>query len=292
MALWFSSGAFNASNAADVLVQAHSLGIQGIELSSGLKCTDSDLQEIYAQHAAGAQRFLVHNYFPAPEKPFVLNVAALDADSLSQSMSMARNALQIARDLQASFYSIHAGFAARIKPELLGKPQEQAASLHSGDINRDQAYLAMLRNVRTLAGYAQQLGVDLLLENNVISPLYLQRMPINPLLLTEGKEICRFFEELACPNVGLLLDVAHAKVSATALNFDQDDFIDRVAPYVRCLHLSDNDGREDSNQPFDEKAWFIPHLQKFRHCEIVIEAYRLKPETMQAQQDLMHKVLS
>jgi sugar phosphate isomerase/epimerase len=107
------------------------------------------------------------------------------------------------------------------------------------------------------------------------------------LLLTEGYEICRFFEDLERPNVGLLLDVAHAKVSSTALGFNVNDFVDKVAPHVRCLHLSDNDGRTDSNQPLNEDFWFIPRLREFSHCEIVIEAYRLKPSVMKSQLELV-----
>jgi sugar phosphate isomerase/epimerase len=290
MALWFSSGAFNATDMAGLLNEARTLGIQGIELSSGLRCSDEELKLVHAEHAAASQRFLVHNYFPAPAKPFVLNIAALDEESLQASKQLARTALMLARDLGAPFYSVHAGFAARLRAEQLGKPKEQAASLSAADIDRVAAYAAMIDNVRELADFAATLGVSLLIENNVISPLYLERMPINPLLLTEGKEICRFFDDLHHPNVGLLLDVAHAKVSATALGFDADDFVDQVAPHVRCLHLSDNNGREDSNQPFGDDAWFVPRLTEFRHCEVVVEAYRLKPQVMLSQLEFLQRI--
>ena len=290
MAVWFSSGAFNATDVAGVLAEAQMLGIQGIELSSGLACSDEEMKLVHAEHAAGSQRFLVHNYFPAPAKPFVLNMAALDEESLHASKQLARTALMLARDLGAPFYSVHAGFAARLRPEQLGKPKEQAASLSAADINRSAAYAAMIENVRELGDFAATLGVGLLLENNVISPLYLESMPVNPLLLTEGREICRFFDDLERDNVGLLLDVAHTKVSATALGFRADDFVDQVAPHIRCLHLSDNDGREDSNQPFGPDAWFVPRLPEFRHCEIVVEAYRLKPQVMLSQLELLQRI--
>jgi len=291
MAIWFSSGAFHSRDVTGVLAEARTLGIRGIELSSGLNCSDGEMQSIRAEHAEGSQRFLVHNYFPAPEKPFVLNVAALDEESLAPSIKLARSALALAADLDAPFYSLHAGFAARLRPDQLGKPQEQAVSLSAGDIDRDKAYEAMLVNVRGLADFADSHGVSLLLENNVISPIYLQRMPVNPLLLTEGAEICRFFDDLDRDNVGLLLDVAHAKVSATALGFDMNDFVDQVAPLVRCLHLSDNAGREDTNDPFAQSAWFMSRLPDFRHCEIVVEAYRLQPRDMLSELELLQRIL-
>lgn len=292
MALWFSSGAFKAKDVAGVLAEARELGVQGIELSSGLRCSEQEMELIRAERANASQRFLVHNYFPAPEKPFVLNIAALDEESLQPSKQMARKALHIARDLGSPFYSVHAGFAARLRPEQLGKPQEQAASLTAADIDRSRAYAVMLENVRELADYAKDLGVELLVENNVISPLYLQRMPVNPLLLTEGAEIRDFFEELDRDNVGLLLDVAHAKVSATALGFDVDNFVDQVAPYTRCLHLSENNGQEDTNEPFGRSAWFVPRLKEFSHCEVVVEAYRLEPGVIRTQLEFLQRVFA
>jgi sugar phosphate isomerase/epimerase len=205
---------------------------------------------------------------------------------------MGRAALELAHELEAPFYSLHAGFAAKLKPELLGKPESQANALTAADINRGRAYEIMVQTVRELADFADSMGLELLIENNVISPLYLEKMPINPLLLTEGGEIVRFFEDVQRPNVGLLLDVAHAKVSATALGFSPEAFVDQVADHVRCLHLSDNDGREDSNQPFAASAWFMSRLRDFAHCEIVVEAYRLPPQTMLSQRELLERILS
>lgn len=291
MSIWFSSGAFNSTNTSGVLTEASQNGVQGIELSSGLKCSQDEMHLIRAAHKSGQQRFLVHNYFPAPATPFVLNIATLDDDVLFKSNEMAKFAIRLAHDVSAPFYSVHAGFAARLSPAQLGKPRQQANSLSVSDINQTKAYEAMIRNVRGLADFASTLGVGLLIENNVISPLYLERMPVNPLLLTEGHEICRFFEDLERPNVGLLLDVAHAKVSATALGLNVNNFVDQVAPHVRCLHLSDNDGRTDSNQPLNEDSWFIPRLREFRHCELVIEAYRLQPQVIKAQLELVHRII-
>ncbi len=291
MSLWFSSGAFLSRNTEEVLAEAEASGVQGIELSSGMAYSDNMLDGVFQAHDAGRQRFMVHNYFPTPAEPFVLNVGALDKESLEKTKALARTALKLAHELNAPFYSIHAGFAARLKPELLGKPDQQAAVLTAADINRVDSYEVMIETVRELADFAATMGLELLVENNVISPVYLEKMPLNPLLLTEGDEIDRFFADVKRANVGLLLDVAHAKVSATALGFSPESFVDKVGEHVRCLHLSDNNGRTDSNQPFTEHAWFVPMIKDFSHCEIVIEAYRLQPETMASQLDLLQRII-
>lgn len=291
MAHWFSSGAFNSRTIAGVLAEAEALDIKGIELSSGMTHDANILDSVRAMNSERSQRFMVHNYFPAPSKPFVLNVGSLDEYNLNKTKEMGRNGLRLAAELGAPFYSLHAGFAAKLRPEQLGKPEQQAAALTAADIDRKGSYAVMLQTVRELADFAATLGLELLVENNVISPLYLEKMPINPLLLTEGSEVARFFADVQRPNVGLLLDVAHVKVSATSLGFEPNDFVEVVAEHVRCLHLSDNNGREDSNQPFDKNAWFIHWLKKFSNCEMVIEAYNLQPDVMLEQRNLLNRVL-
>ncbi len=239
----------------------------------------------------GFFRFTVHNYFPAPATPFVLNIASLDPDGLRQSRAFGEAAIALANEFQAPYYSIHAGFAAALKPEHLGQPGRLASILTPADIDREAAYDVMIETTRHLADYAAKRGMDLLIENNVISPLFLERMSVNPLLLTEGAEISTFFDDVQRDNVGLLLDVAHARVSATACKFSVYDMIERVAPFVRCLHLSDNDGREDNNQPVSPESWFLPLLKNFSHCDFVIEAYNLEPGQMHQQLNLVQQHL-
>ena len=83
--------------------------------------------------------------------------------------------------------------------------------------------------------------------------------------------------------IGDVIDLSHAKVSGTALGFRPHDFLDEVAPYVRALHLSDNDGREDQNLSFAEDAWFYPCLKDFRHVPWVLETYKLEDHVMMQQ---------
>ena len=289
MALWVSSGAFKTRNMGDLMEQAQAHGINNIELSSGMEHASDMLTRIRQARAREDFRFLVHNYFPPPKVPFVLNIASLDPQGLAMTRTFGEEALRLAHELGAPFYSIHAGFAAQLRPEHLGSPGGLASALTPADIDRTGAYDIMVQTTRHLADCAASLGLDLLIENNVISPVFLERLPINPLLLTEGREITRFFDDVQRPNLGLLLDVAHARVSATAQGFSPQRFVEQVGDKVRCLHLSDNDGRQDSNHAISEDAWFLPMLKDFRDCEIVIEAYCLEPEQIHAQLALIQR---
>ncbi len=48
--------------------------------------------------------------------------------------------------------------------------------------------------------------------------------------------------------------MGHARVSATALDFDPIEFMERIKPFTEALHLSENDAQEDQNLPFEESA--------------------------------------
>jgi sugar phosphate isomerase/epimerase len=140
--------------------------------------------------------------------------------------------------------------------------------------------------VRVLADYGAARGVRLLLENNVVAPRLFKARGSNPLLLCDADEVLAFFAALGHPNVGLLVDVGHAKVSASALGFDPVAFVERAAPLIEAFHLSDNDGQEDQNLPFSAGSWFAPLIRGIPGATLVIEAYRLDPETMRRQIDL------
>ena len=53
-------------------------------------------------------------------------------------------------------------------------------------------------------------------------------------------------------NLGLLIDVAHLKVSANTLSFSAVDYLEAFYDSVDAYHLSDNLGFEDSNDEITE----------------------------------------
>ncbi|MBI5162522.1 MAG: sugar phosphate isomerase/epimerase [Magnetospirillum sp.] len=289
MAIYVSSGAFRVRTVPGVLEAATRLGVTHLELSSGLDPI-ADIEAVMPALLASGLDLLVHNYFPAPVVPFVLNLAALDEATLEHSRRHVRECLRLTGRLGGGYYSVHGGFALALKPELLGRPEAQAELARSqGMPDREAAFAVFVESLRLLCAEAKTIGKQILVENNVIAPKHLAIHPHNPLLICEAGEIERLFAAVAADNLGLLVDVAHARVSATALGFDPADFLRRLAPLTRAYHLSDNDGREDSNLPITESAWFWPHLAKGR--DIVIEVYRLDDDAIRSQWALAHRIL-
>lgn len=290
MTIYMSSGAFRTRSLRGVIDEALRLGITHVELSSGLEHEPALEETVRAGMKAGLT-FLVHNYFPAPATPQVLNLTSSDPDGLKWSLAHCRRAIDLSVLVGGDFYSLHSGYAVALKAHQLGKPSEQADAFKNAITDRKAATALMVRSVREVADYAAKHGKALVLENNVISPVYLAKAPLNPLLMTDADEIVAFMAEVDRPNVGFLIDMGHTKVSATALGFEAHTFLDRVAPYVSALHLSDNDAQEDQNLPFGAEAWFYPRLKEFRHVPWVIEAYALTDDAMLRQRDLLEGVL-
>jgi len=264
-----SSGAFKTKSVPQVVEWTRSWGLERIELGSGMSWVPDVLQPI--RETSDRQiHYLVHNYFPPHERPFVLNLAASDPDILDRSRAHCREAIDLSAELDAPFFSVHAGFAFKAKPEHLGRDVTRAPR-----VSLEEAHDIFVRSIRHLCAYAEGKGIKLAVENNVIASFNLVQGKNVVGLCATADDILRTYEDVKSPNLGFLIDVGHLKVTANSLGFDMHAFLDNVAPYVMAFHLSDNDGLADQNLPFDHKAWFISRLAEFPNSTLVLEAYNL-----------------
>lgn len=156
--------------------------------------------------------------------------------------------------------------------------------------DRATAFHQFADKVLLLAEEARREGVTLLVENNVLSAVNMAAFGEDPLLLTHPDEIAAFMGGMP-EHVGLLLDVAHLKVSAQTLGFDPVAAHAQVKPWIRGYHLSDNDGRSDSNQPVTADSWFWqviePGLDYYS-----LEVYRMSPAELVGQYEFVKTSLS
>ena len=210
--------------------------------------------------------FLVHNYFPPPSRPFVLNLASADPAISQQSLEFVRRALALTARLRAPFYSVHAGF--------ITDPTgfDKASFVLPMPASSGDAQLALDRFIAALRialDWAQHLGVQLLIENNVCSEELRGK-----LLLQTADEFLELFHVLPSPHLGMLLDTGHLNVTAHTLGFDRMTVVDQVAPYVRAFHVHDNNGTADAHQPVQPGSWVLDvlHRPEFTGLPIVVEA--------------------
>lgn len=245
--IFVSTGGVRAKSAAETAQDFFRYGIPAVELSGGAHSTTQEADLLALRKDLVLQ---VHNYFPPPAQPFVFNLASSDADLTERSVEHVRSAMRLALALERPVYSFHAGF--RINPLVseLGVRMERRKLC-----DRATALRQFGENVLLLAEEARLEGVTLLVENNVLSAANMATFGEDPLLLTQPDEISAFMGTMPA-NVGLLLDVAHLKVSARTLGFDLVSAHARVKPWIRGYHLSDNDGLTDSNHAVTADSWF------------------------------------
>lgn len=223
-----------------------------------------------------------HHYFPPAETPFVINLASPGALG-EQSLTFASRSIQLAAEIGSSHYSIHAGY--RLDPAA----HQLGGLLHADRlIPLDQAEETFARRVRHLAAEATAAGVTLLIENNVLTRSNLERYQEDPLLMTTPSSIESLLDKIG-PDVGLLMDVAHLRVSASTLGFDPVAALHRLGPRIRGLHLSENDGVTDSNHPVDSDSWFWNHVPPTEYC--TLEIYRASMNTLKEQLALASRLI-
>ena len=261
--------------------QLREAGLEAVELSAGAWAPDLKAQLTLA---AGGMTVRLHNYFPPPQVPFVLNLGSLDDEVGRRSLEQAHTALEWSKELGSPVYSVHAGFRLDPSPTELG-----GMIRHRVLPDRDEVMDCFLERVHTLARGAEQLGIRLLLENNVVSQVNLQAQGEDAFLMTTPLE-CEEVMHRTPDNVGLLLDVAHLKVSANSLGYDPVEMFERCNDWVGAYHLGEDDGESDTNEPVRKDSWFWPHLRSDTDY-LSLEVYRVPTETLTEQVDLVQQQL-
>lgn len=197
---------------------------------------------------------LVHNYFPGYEKDsFVLNLASQDGAILKKSVQHCLKCIKETADhATLKVYAVHAGFLFDISPEEIGKP---ISNINPGDFQKYRR--TFFESLNTLIAYAKEMGVKLLLENNVlIKENYKNELPF---FCINGDGISSVLSEFKrdIDHFGFLLDTAHLKVSCNTLGLNLTDEFKKIRPFIQGLHHSDNAGLYDTNDEFNSDYWLL-----------------------------------
>ena len=280
--IYISTGGFRGKNAAVVSEGLLRAGIESIELS-GCEYSATLMADLRA--LSPDIRFQIHNYFPPPPEPFVLNLGSLDTVVGQRSVAHVEQALEWCVALGADRYSFHAGFLLDPKVDELGKRIPSRTLF-----DRNDCIKVFVNRVIRLTEIADRLGISLMIENNVLSAKNAHEFSVNPLLMCDPQE-CQEIMNMLPGSVKQLVDVAHLKVSANSLNFEPSTMFEVCHERIAGYHLSDNNGLEDSNQAFEENAWFWPHLKKDVGY-YTVEVYGCTPQQLLKQADLVKSKLA
>jgi len=267
--VYLSTTAFASSDLDDILGVCERHRIDALELSTVGRY---DLARI--GQTTYPSRYLVHNYFPPPPQPFVLNLASQDPGVLAASTAHCRGAIELSAKIGGPVYAAHGGYLADLRPGQLGDPASQATIDPGQLVPYERGYATLVESASALARAAAPQGVRFLVENHVLSPL---NGPSGSRLLpmVRGEELARLGGDVHDAAFGVLVDVGHLNVAAGTLGFDRHRFIDTVAPYIGGFHLSSNDGVTDQHRGFGADAWFLPRLREFPDAVITVELSRV-----------------
>jgi sugar phosphate isomerase/epimerase len=278
--IYVSTGGFGKISFKKAVKILNNEGIETIELSGGKYYKIKKIVNFFNKQ--NNKNFCLHNYFPVPKKNFVINLASSNNKIYKKSVLNIKKSINMSHKINSKFFSFHAGFLFDPPPNLLG------GSFKKVNLdNRFQALKRFSKRVENLSRYAKKKNVKILIENNVITKENLDRFGDNPFLLTSPNEILKFFKNCHS-NVGLLLDVGHLKVSSKTLGFDLVSSHENLKPIIEGYHLSDNNGKKDSNNEFSENSWFFKKL-KLDIKYISIEVYTKNLKILKKLHNLIKK---
>ena len=232
----------------DALAICAEHGLGAIELGSN-HCYEPDPATVVERHPL---RYLVHNYFPAPADPFVVNIASLDDDIYQRSLAHIGRSLEFCRRIGALLYTIHPGFLS--DPSGPGRGTGNYDFLFpEGPVDADvyeRAYGRMLDALTWAVDRAAACRVRLALETEG------SMSRRDHLLLQRPHEYERLMKRFSPADLGINLNVGHLNLASAAFGFGADTFVDLIADYVVAIELSHNDGTADDHRPLQARAWY------------------------------------
>jgi len=201
-----------------------------IELSGGCRHDPQLSERLLAWLRTVDCRFLVHSYFPPPRENFVLNFA----DTGEATRGFVAESMRFVQLLGAPYYSVHAGF------------RTEFSSDGGGLLHQSSERVFTLEGIEDNARWFRSRwpSVPLVLEN-----LYPNNGNTACGFLMNPVEMVEALERM--PEVGLLLDLGHLKISAQFMGFSYEEAVEEL--FGRCgericeIHLSENDGLVDDH---------------------------------------------
>ncbi|CAN2048427.1 Xylose isomerase [Candidatus Magnetomoraceae bacterium gMMP-1] len=262
--IYISSSCVKTNFIKEAIIKLYNAGFQHIELSGGTDYYEEieiDIIELKEQYNLN---LLCHNYFPPPKKHFVLNLASLDNEINDTTIKHYLTAIELSKKIQADCFGFHAGFLIDFHTDEIGK-RISYTKLY----DREKALEKFFNGYKILEQNAG--NIKLYIENNVFSQSNRKSFKNNnPFLLTNSEDYFEFQKEI---NFNLLLDIAHLKVSSQTLGNDYESELNKLIVYSDYWHLSDNDGRHDTNCPFDKKSNIFKYINRSSQRILTLEIY-------------------
>jgi len=266
--IYISTGCISGDSIRDRVELLAQEGFLNIELTGGTKLYDNYLEDLINLKEKYHINYLVHNYFPPPKEPFVLNLGSKDEMIIKQSLSLCKKAIHDASLLGSDYYSFHAGFYFDPKIRELGEILDDRVLASA-----TETVAIFKKNVKTLEDFSKPYGIRLFIENNVVNlGSFKSFNNTPPAMLLSFDEFLKLKRQFS---FNLLLDVAHLKVSVNSLGLNFSHELSNLIDCSDYLHLSDNSGLRDENKQItmDSDLFSILRTKNLNKKVITLEVY-------------------
>lgn len=255
MSVYLSTSCYGRVNVSSAILQCQKIAGNFVEISAPHDYQNmDDLKEVLKGFRNKGINFALHNYFPSPKEPFVLNMAASDAITYNKTEELIKNAFCLAEYAESPIYGIHAGYLAKAKAGNDG---------HFIFSDEEEKYNTALDNtikfVHNILEYKPN-NLTFIIENLFPSPK--KRHSLN----CSYEEIEELMNSLPY-EVGILLDLGHLNISSNILGFNKykaiDKLINNFFDRIKEVHISENNGIKDEHLAVKKESWQLEILKDF-----------------------------
>lgn len=199
-------------------------------------------------------KFTLHNYFPSPEKSFVLNIASNDTKIQNSSKQLVNNALMLSKVANSKIYGLHAGY--------LSKAEAKSDGMFEFNNEQISYKSALDTSLKFINGFVEKFkdqNVIFLVEN--LFPSTSRNSSLN----CNFSQITDLMDSLP-KEVGLLLDLGHLNISSKIMDFDKykflDQYLSKYSERLYQIHISENNGLKDEHRALDADSWQYDAIDK------------------------------
>ena len=266
--IFISTSCVKAHTIKEAILLLYKEGFTNLELSGGTNYYPTIADDLIELKEKYNLNFILHNYFPPPQEAFVLNIASLNNEIYEASMNHIKKAIDLSKKLEINYFGFHAGFRLDIPVDQIGKKINRFSLFPIEEAMK--RFCTAYAELKTYAGN----NFNLYIENNVFSTPNAENYPgEEPFFLTSQQDYNDLTQKI---DFKLLLDVAHLKVSCHTLNLDFTQEFSYLYQKSDYIHISDNDGLQDTNQELSEDSSLYSLLKKqdWKDKIITLEVYQ------------------
>jgi sugar phosphate isomerase/epimerase len=280
-ALYISTNSFPDRSPEGIRTAVRQGGWTHIEFS-GIRASAREAILLCRQMREEGIEVILHNYFPPADDPFLLNLASLDPELVQRSRRHCEEAISLSAELGSAFFAAHAGFVADFPPSLLGDPQSlrRFHQERKDQLFEKEAKEVFAESVQQLTNFGRRHEVRFLIENHVAEERLGYDAARSLLLCLEPDDFGELARKVGEDSFGMLLDVGHLRCTSQVFGFSKEEFCSSLSQWICAFHLSDNDGRRDSHQSFDDRSWFLSVVRSHPQAAATLEFDRCSREDL------------